>query len=212
MFFNNDLKEEIEKKDALIKKLRNEMDGLKARFKEELSTLKSKYAKQTQEFESLQKEHEAYLNKVEKISNIDVMSGGHNMRYFYDVVESLISLSKRDKTKLSLIVVDVQYHDEGSAQEMFAQKLLQELVHRFSDNIRESDLFVRLEHAKFIIALPKTSQEQAQKVCDKLKNIVNQTPIDSQNNLILKAAAVEFDEHENINKTIEKAESLLKTS
>ena len=188
------------------------MNGLKTRFKEELSALKSKHAKQTQEFESLQKEHEAYLNKVENISNIDVISGGHNMRYFYDVVESLISLSKRDKTKLSLIVIDVQYYNVGSTQEMFAQKLLQELVHRFSDNSRESDLFVRLEHTKFIIALPKTSQEQAQKVCDKLKNIVNQTPIDSQNNLTHKAVAVEFDEHENINQTIEKAENLLNAS
>jgi len=211
MFFDSDLKKEIVEKDALIQKLRTELNNLKKRYKEDTHSLKESYFKEKQELETLTKEHKGLVQKVESISNVDMVSGSHNMRYFYDVVENLISLCKRDKTKLSIILFEVSTPKNIAEQTSLDAKVLQDVVHKLSANIRESDLFVRLEHAKFIVALPKTSHEQAQMIAKKLQKLASKVYIDNEHSVVLNTVAIEYDDQNNINEIIKKAESRLKS-
>jgi len=210
MFFGNSkLEQELTQKEALVKQLRLDMQKIKAKHKEELKSLKSELAKSKNEFKSLKTQHEAYVQKVEAATNIDIMSGAHNKRYFYDIVESMISLSKRNKTAMSVAIL---YIDEfEKLDESFPQlnEILQTLVHRISGKIRESDVFVRLDKAKFVLVFPQTSLEKAKMVCNKLKRDVETKPVIDELYFSLSVSSVEFLENENINSVLSRAEELL---
>ncbi len=116
------------------------------------------------------------LNKeLEKLTNIDPLTGIYNRRYFYNISKELIALSKRENRELSLAMVDIDDfkqindtygHDVGD-------DILKLLVEKVNDNIRESDIFMRFGGEEFIIILPNTSSQQANVVMEKVRSVIN---------------------------------------
>ncbi|MBN2817106.1 MAG: diguanylate cyclase [Campylobacterales bacterium] len=207
MFFGNaKLEQELVQKDALVVKLQSEVKSLKEQHKKELASLKKEMENLESQYKSLQKEHKEYVDKVEASTTIDIVSGAKNKRYFYDMVEGMLLLSKRDKWKVSLAVINVPEYDSLVCEESKLHQALQTLVHRISGQIRESDIFVRLEKAKFLIAFPKTSLEQAKLVCEKLKNVTAQSPVFEETYCSLHTGTATFGENENINIVLKRAE------
>ena len=211
MFFGNSkLEAEIEKKDALIARLQKEMKTLKEFHKKELHTLVKDLETLEVEHKRLQQEHKEYVEKVESLTTIDIESGASNKRYFYDVIESLMLLAKREKTPLTLAVLNVVEFESLECDESLRKQALQALVRRISTQIRESDIFVRLQNAKFIVAFPNTPQEQAEQVCKKLEKITAEKPILTDLYCSLSTGVATFGENENVNMVLQKAEESMR--
>ena len=213
MFFGNDkLEKEIEDKNGLIESLRHELRSVKMKFQEEIKSQRREITSLNEMLESLKGEHEKYVKKVEENISIDLESGAHNQRYFYDTVESVISLAKRNKTALSIAVVYVDGIDRLGNRRAEENQILQIIIRKISSQIRESDIFVKLDAGKFALVFPQTSLNQARQVCKKLHENISQKPIVDELYLGLNAGVTEFLENESVNSALKRAEELLRAS
>ena len=208
-FGNKKLEEEIAQKDLLINKLMADIKSLKSKHKEELRSLMRDLTKSTEELNVLKKEHKEYIEKVEAIVNLDVLSGSKNKRYFYDIVESMISLSKRHKTSLSIALLYIDKFNTMDVENPLANEILQIMVHEVSMQIRESDVFVRLEGAKFVILFPHASLDQACKVAEKLRKKIENCQTADEIKFTISLGLAEFSENENVNSVLKRAQEKL---
>jgi len=116
-------------------------------------------------------------NKLAEMANTDTLTGVKNRRYFYDVIEEIISLSKRDNLNLSLAMIDIDKfkdvndtygHDKGD-------EVLKSLVDEINNNIRESDIFIRFGGEEFLLVFPNTNLRKALLISEKLRKIVEKS-------------------------------------
>lgn len=213
MFFGNKkLEQELEEKNALIESLRNELRNTKAKFQDDLKNQRKELMSLNETFEHLKHEHNEYVHKVEESVGVDIESGANNKRYFYDTVESIISLSKRNKTPLSIAVIHVSGFEKIGNKKDKEHEVLQTVVHKISSQIRESDIFVRLDVTKFALVFPQTSLEQAKTACKKLQTNISQYPILDELYFGINAGVAEFLENENVNSALKRAEEILVAS
>jgi len=148
--------------------------------------------------------------KVEKVVNFDILTGAYNKRYFYDVAESIISLNKRDKTSLSLAMLSIDQFSKLAIISDSENKILQIIVQEVSQNIRECDILVRLDYAKFVILFPKTNLEQALVVSDKLRKTVAVCKTINDIKVTATMGVSEFiNETDNINSVLKRADELI---
>jgi diguanylate cyclase (GGDEF)-like protein len=114
--------------------------------------------------------------KLEELTNKDPLTGAYNRRYFYDISQKLIAISKREHKPLSLAIIDIDNfknindtygHDIGD-------EVIKALVNSINESIRESDILVRFGGEEFIILLPNISIEQTSIVMEKVRNNVQQ--------------------------------------
>lgn len=181
MFFNkkNKLEEKDEQINTLqtaIKELNSEKDHKLSLKTEEINKLNRKLKNKTKELKEKEKELdyktrelEISADNLERITSTDTLTGAYNKRYFYDVAESVISLSKREKHSLSLAMLEINnfetiYKVHGNEA---ADQILQTFVHKII--LRESDLFVRFSDKEFVILFPNTNVQQAMIISDKIR-------------------------------------------
>ncbi len=124
--------------------------------------------------------------KLRQLSRKDPLTGLANRLFFTTQVEALLAVAKREDTKLSLIMIDIDDFKDvndtcGHAE---GDKVLTELSHTFTDTLRESDIIGRWGGEEFLIALPKTGESSALKVAEKIRRAVRNTIKTSNNELI----------------------------
>ena len=213
MFFGSKkLEEELKEKNEIIESLRKDLMSTKAKCQEELKSQRKEMVALKERLESLRCEHTEYVHKVEESIGIDIESGANNKRYFYDTVESMISLAKRNKTPLSIAVINVNGFEKIGNKKEKEHEILQTVVHKISALIRESDIFVRFDTRKFVLVFPQTSLTQAEIACQKLQTNISQYPIVDELYFDLNAGVAQFLENENVNSVLKRAEELLKTA
>ncbi|MDY6970107.1 MAG: GGDEF domain-containing protein [Spirochaetota bacterium] len=107
-----------------------------------------------------------------KYSRIDNLTGIPNSRSFYEVVLKEIDISRRYKTYLSILYIDLdnfklindtQGHLEGD-------RLLRSVANHIKNNIRNMDSAARLGGDEFAVLLPHTEFGQAKTVAEKLRS------------------------------------------
>ena len=184
MFFNNNkLEKKIEAKDEqisilqmAIQELNSETDQKIKLKTEEIHKLNTKLNRKINELEEMKKEldHksrelEESLENLERVTNTDMLTGAYNKRYFYDVAESIISLSKREKQPLSLVMLEINQFEEINKIHGYktGDQILQTFVHKIS--LRESDVFVRFSDKEFVILFPNTNMQQAITISKKIR-------------------------------------------
>jgi len=140
MFFGNTkLEKEIEQKQQLIERLKHDIKSLKSQHKDALRSLKKELEKVSKAFAVLDNEHKEYVHKVESSTNIDLVSGANNKRYFYDIVESMISLAKRHKTDLSVGLIRID-----NLRNLNAKKVCQKIQKNIADKPLLDEIYLNL--------------------------------------------------------------------
>jgi len=227
MFFGSSNKsEEIKQKDEEIaslqatiqelttesnKKLENRMKELK-KLNIKLDTKTKELKDLTIELDYKTKELKEANDKLEKMTNSDTLTGAYNRRYFYDIAESVISLTKREKQPLSLAMIDIDRfkkintlhgHETGD-------KVLQTLVHEIAYKIRESDVFVRFGEEEFVILFPNTSLDQALIISEKLRKSIESCDLVHNLKFTVSIGLSEFiNAKDNINTLLQRADKAL---
>ena len=212
MFFGNDakLKKEIAEKNEKITLLELEIKQIKSKANKELKSKNREITELNKEIERLNNQLKDLSMKLEEVVDVDSDSGAHNQRYFYDVSESMISLAKRHKSDLSLAVVLIDQFESINNESQQANDILQTIVHKIDDNIRESDIFVRLHGAKFVILFPDTSLTQAEIVSEKLRKEIGTYCIYDSLKFTISVGISQYDmSSDNINSVLERANKLL---
>ncbi len=104
----------------------------------------------------------------------DPLTQSYNRRYFYEVSSELLHLAQRDKTPLSIIMIDIDKfknindtygHIIGDEVIILVAKTLEYLV-------RKSDIVARFGGEEFTIILPKSDITQTRLIAEKIRSTI----------------------------------------
>lgn len=128
---------------------------------------------------SMQKLHEDE-KLLRKQSNADAQTGLSSRRFFFEIAEAEFKRSKRYDRPLSAILVDIDdfkalIKEHGTQA---GERIIHELSHIFTKELRDSDIRVRLGGEELLVLLPETNLRFAQTLAERLRRRVCDTEFD----------------------------------
>jgi diguanylate cyclase (GGDEF)-like protein len=115
-------------------------------------------------------------DKILELAHKDQLTNLYNRHYFYGIVQEIISLAKREKKPLSLMMIDIDKFK--NINDTYGHKngdiVIKALATIMLENTRTSDIVARIGGEEFVILLPNTSPKDAVTLANKLrKNVEN---------------------------------------
>ena len=114
---------------------------------------------------------ESVQEELRHLSSLDPMTKLYNRRYFATASDQMFNLSKRNKTPLSVIMLDVDkfknFNDTHGHQ--VGDDLLIAFAAALQALTRKSDMVCRYGGEEFIILLPDTEIEGARSIAEKIR-------------------------------------------
>ena len=100
---------------------------------------------------------------IDQVSTTDSLTGLHNRKYLHERLEAEISRSKRYDTKLSCLLLDIDFFKV--VNDMYGYDwgdvLLKKIAEMLKSFIRKEDILTRYGDEEFIVILPNTPEENA---------------------------------------------------
>jgi len=124
-------------------------------------------------FSDITKE-ENYKNMLEELAIKDSLTNIYNRRYYEEQIEKEMKNAQRYGYDLSLIMFDIDFfkkvndtygHDVGD-------KVLIRSTYLIKNSLRKGDIFCRVGGEEFMIILPHTKEEDAKKLAEKLRVMI----------------------------------------
>ena len=112
--------------------------------------------------------------KLRTLSRNDPLTGLANRLYFIAQVEALLNNAKRNESRLSVIMIDIDDFKEvnDTYGHMEGDRVLRDMAKTFENTLRQSDIIGRWGGEEFLIALPDTNREAALKVAEKIRQAI----------------------------------------
>jgi diguanylate cyclase (GGDEF)-like protein len=130
----------------------------------------------------LQKELMEANRRLELLSITDGLTKLHNHRHFQDELARAFEESQRYHRPLSLVMVDLDFFKKVNDSHGHAagDEVLKSIAAIFSQSIRSTDLAARYGGEEFALMLPETNLDDAVAFAEKLRSLVDDTPINTQ--------------------------------
>jgi diguanylate cyclase (GGDEF)-like protein len=116
--------------------------------------------------------------KLEALATVDGLTGVKNRRALEQQLEAEVARSRRYKTPLSLILLDVdkfkQYNDTFG--HIAGDGVLQEVAQLLQSSVRTIDFVARYGGEEFVVLLPNTDQDGALILAERLRAKIEQAP------------------------------------
>jgi len=130
----------------------------------------------------LQKELMETNKRLERLSITDGLTKLYNHRYFQDELSRAFEESARYHRPLSLAIVDLDFFKKvnDTYGHAVGDEVLQAVSRMFQESIRSTDLAARYGGEEFAIMMPETNLNDAIILAEKLRRLVESTPIKTQ--------------------------------
>ncbi|MEP1385380.1 MAG: diguanylate cyclase [Paraglaciecola sp.] len=131
-----------------------------------------------------------FSDNLQREANYDHLTGLLNRRSFSILIDKALALSKRHQYELGVLSFDIDHfksindtygHDVGD-------KVIQHVSNILKSNTRASDCAARFGGEEFVILLPQTKQEDCLFLANKIREIIENTPL-TLNGLIIEVTA-----------------------
>ena len=113
--------------------------------------------------------------ELEVKATTDHLTGLFNRRYLFDTAERAFSESKRHKTPLSLIIIDIDTFK--SINDKYGHPvgdiIIQFISSQSGKELRKEDVLARVGGEEFAILLPNTDIESANIIAEKIRCLIN---------------------------------------
>jgi two-component system, cell cycle response regulator len=108
----------------------------------------------------------------------DGLTGLYNRRYMESHLRSLVDHATNRAKPLAVLALDVDYfkHVNDSHGHDVGDKVLQELSARCKTNVRNVDTVCRVGGEEFIVILPETEGDVANKIAERLRRAISTKP------------------------------------
>ncbi len=115
-------------------------------------------------------------NKLAIQATIDSLTNIYNRRAFDEFAQKSVLRSQRDRTPISIIIMDVDLFKLVNDQygHQVGDKVLQEFSLRLKNSLRQYDIIARYGGEEFALLLPDTSTSTAMVIAEKLRNSIAQ--------------------------------------
>ncbi len=114
---------------------------------------------------------ERSVYELKELSITDSLTGIYNRRHFFDTAKRLLSIAKREDTKISLIMIDIDYfkHVNDAYGHQFGDVVLIKVAHEIRNVIRDSDILARVGGEEFAALLHSSSLSDAKVIAEKMR-------------------------------------------
>ncbi len=186
----------------------------KTKSRDELFYLKRAILTMAQELESLINQLQSERDKLEELAYTDPLTGLNNRRFFLEEAKRMIEYAKRYKEPMSLIMLDIdnfkkindEYgHDVGDI-------VLRELAEIIKKNTRSSDISARFGGEEFVILLPRTNEERAFLVAERIRQNFKRSKVQVDGREVETTVSIgvaTLEEEDSIENLIKKADEAL---
>ncbi len=160
----------------ILEKANHELMKINLNFERVILELKQEKEKSLKFSQKLEETNKKLLNIALK----DPLTGAYNRRYLNEILEVEISQAKRYNTMLLIIACDIDHfkkvndtygHNEGDL-------VLKSVVRIIKSSLRKTDILARTGGEEFIIVCHSINGEAGNKVAEKLRKKIEETPID----------------------------------
>ena len=131
-------------------------------------------AKELADFTAMVIENARLVAELQRSATTDPLTGVYNTRFFHEVLNREAARSKRYRTTLSLLMIDVDSFKSinDTYGHVVGDKLLVQIGHVLNACVRTTDLVFRCGGDEFGVVLPGTSAEGALTVAEKILELV----------------------------------------
>ena len=115
----------------------------------------------------------------------DPLTHLYNKKYFIETAEHIFQLARREKSKLSLIMLDIDDFKKINDQYGYkaGDKVIKKLASELQALMRKSDIVCRFEGEEFLVLLPGTDIDGAIITAEKIRLIAEKLRINSDNKI-----------------------------
>ncbi len=108
---------------------------------------------------------------ITQLMRTDALTGLANRRYFLEVLENIMSLTRRHQTPLTLIMADLDHFKviNDTYGHAGGDQVLKGFGALLQNTIRREDLAARLGGEEFIVALPHTDLSEALSIAERIR-------------------------------------------
>ena len=173
-----------------------------------------KYASELQE---TLKKLEDSNKKLEILASIDSMTGLFNRGYFEKISVHNLSLAKRNKTSVSVILLDID--NFKNINDTYGHPIGDKVIISLAKNIkklhRKSDLLCRLGGEEFIMLLPNTNMKNALLLAENIRQEIEDIKVKIENDKIINftvsigVSCIHVEKEDSIENSIKRADDAL---
>lgn len=114
-----------------------------------------------------------------RLAMVDPLTGTYNRRYAMPRLAGIAAQATQEGSSFAAMVVDLDRFK--SVNDRFGHAagdtVLVEVARRLSENLRLSDLLARIGGEEFLVVLPQTGLADAERVAERLRQVVSDQPI-----------------------------------
>lgn len=121
-------------------------------------------------------ELEEAKQQLKEQANRDYLTGLYNRRYFNDIAQELIYISKRENKAISVVMIDIDKFKNinDSYGHASGDEIIKSLSKILIEHTRKSDIVSRFGGEEFALLLPFTDKNGAAKIARKIRKIVEE--------------------------------------
>jgi diguanylate cyclase (GGDEF)-like protein len=157
----------------------------------------------------------SFLNeKLEELSIKDELTGIYNRRFLIEFLEKQIQKANRYNNKFSLLLFDIDNFKKINDiyGHLTGDAVIKHVTSLIALNIRESDIIGRFGGEEFVVILLESDIIGGASAGEKLRSVIENTPLILEGNSLNVTVSVGVSEHENgidVDNVIEKADVAL---
>jgi len=118
------------------------------------------------------------MNKLEQLANTDALTSIHNRFYLMENGDKLINETKELSNPITVMMLDLDFFKDVNDKygHVVGDEILTEFAARISNLVRKYDLFARYGGEEFILVAPRLSFENAKKLADRIRFVIESCP------------------------------------
>jgi len=153
-------------------------------------------------------ELEEAKKQLKEQANRDYLTGLYNRRYFNEIAQDLIRISKREQKPFSVIMLDIDKFKtiNDTYGHSVGDDVIKTLSNTIIETVRESDIVSRFGGEEFALLLPFTDKNGALNIAERIrKNVENKKIITHEGNIVQFTVSLGVDAILTTDKNIEQA-------
>lgn len=157
-------------------------------------------------------ENARLYERMEKLARFDELTNIYNRRAFHEVVEAELGQSKQQNSRLSLVMVDIDYFKKINDRwgHQAGDHVLARLADLMKQNLRAGDSVSRFGGEEFVIILPGADCRTAVQVAERVRRAVEGADWQEGLKVTVSAGVASYpDDGENINELLQNADRAL---
>lgn len=123
-------------------------------------------------------ENSRLYKRTQQMSITDGLTGLYNQRYLQETLHKLAAQADQNGSPLGLIILDIDFfkHYNDTNGHLEGNKVLIELARIITKSVDKLHVPCRFGGEEFVVLLPETSIEEAQRTAEQIRSLVEQFP------------------------------------